>query len=601
MDAFDEAEILSGWSMVEQFLDDLLQHITNAATPCLVLLARSEIADLIHYHLTIAETNPIHCVYSIDYFPQPQAKDFIALQLEKFNKNTHREHRKSLDEAVDIIFQLFLRIVQSEESYPQNAWKNPNVRSFLGYAPVLQAIARYLGNSDNFIKAANQFQNDNKIEIALVCDLLDKILKREQEKFLNQLKNVHLPQAAGWNDWETLYTPIEQLERLFIFTHGERKIAMDGSKIAKVPQWLVQQYTEMITRFLINHPFVYKNKFTGPAFQDYVFARLLAEEKRYEEVKKNLHKTSSERDTLRPSYLFVQIYYYLNDGRSYGDLVGYLYESAITQSGFSKNPPRLIIIPDEDEIETTENSYIMRITESSGEEKITFKLHLDEKHPIVFSHQLSHAYIEISKEDILVILGESNSSSVQIRNIELIVTNLRILSPNITVRNYGENESVYIETVHYYQEPQKLTIDCTDPQKMTISWKGGEQHPWSNYYVKPDYTSFGDPRKMELAKEAMLGLRRILSSFSRDQKGNFARYKLLIDNIVVGRHNQMRLEMRDFLIRNNIITHKEPLYILDIKALGDKGVNWAELKQGRTNAGLLSFLGKFFASSKATF
>ena len=90
-----------------------------------------------------------------------------------------------------------------------------------------------------------------------------------------------------------------------------------------------------------------------------------------------------------------------------------------------------------------------------------------------------------------------------------------------------------------------------------------------------------------------MALRRILSFFRRDKKEDFARYKELIDNKVVG-NNPLRQQMRDYLISEKIMRFRgEPLYYIDMERLEQAGINWTALRRSEPNPKTIRFIEKF--------
>jgi hypothetical protein len=61
------------------------------------------------------------------------------------------------------------------------------VRSFLGYAPVLQAIANFLSEYRNYMEVIAHFSARNGAQ--LVCEIIESLLEREQGKLVERLRD----------------------------------------------------------------------------------------------------------------------------------------------------------------------------------------------------------------------------------------------------------------------------------------------------------------------------------------------------------------------------------------------------------------------------
>ncbi|MCC7208692.1 MAG: hypothetical protein IT323_15400 [Anaerolineae bacterium] len=599
LDAFDEAEIVSGWPRVEEFLREVFGFVKNASGPCIVLLARGETAFYMDMHLdTLAAENNLprrHTTLSIEYFEEYQAKDFIAKQLEKLGKSAPKQHTDVLRRAVEKVFSLFIEAVRADEpDEPGRHWAQQKVRSFLGYAPVLQAIATYFSEVGNLVEVENLLNRDRTSASAygakLICFLMNNLLEREHNKVVKQLQQAGIPEAQGWNGWDKVFTPSEQLQRLFLYVQPEMRqkaFAVDTGA-EEIPNWLARHYIDLLNRFLVQHPFIFDDVFTGPAFEDYTFARLLVEVRLYEQVKAAWDKRTSGQKTYVSSPLFSHLYWKLSSGVVSGDLAGYVYESAISRRSF-KSEPRLVIVP----LGEGDNSvHRFRVFDEDSRDDQEpgrgFKLIVDEDHPLVFKRQLARAYIEVQGRVILGIPG----GNFELSNTELVCTTLEIQAATVVVRNYQEEERVSLEADHFAHDvARSVVVDCNESSRLSISWPDGKTHPWAEYYRQPvTYTSVD-------TREAVLAIRRVLTFFRRDRNAEFARYKLLIDNVVVGA-NPMRQAMRDFMVAHGIITHKEPLYYLDLSSLEVAGINWTSLRQGKVEPRLESFVEKFFAWSR---
>lgn len=598
LDAFDEAEIVSGWARVEEFLNELFDLVKKSPGHTLILLARSTTAQLMDIYLSdLAEADALdsrHVAYSIDYFLEDQAVKFIELHLDKQGKTTQRQHYTAFREAVDKIFTLFYTVVKMNDL--DKPWASHEVKSFLGYAPVLQAIARYIAQFDNFAYVQNTFVDPDSLSdgTSLVSGLMNDLLLREQEKLGQQLKQVGLQEAAGWDDWETIYTPIEQLRRLFLYLQPNQEQKQRAFFVDEegVPGWLIAEYSTALKNFIEQHPFVLNGAFTGPAFQDYAFARLLAEKCLYSEVKDAWHNVIVDDKAYIASPLFALLYLNINHGEASGDLAGYLYESAISRQGF-QSQPRLIILPRE---ETDDDlvHWLQIITEdeiANGDEvarkqevDMRFLLDVKDDMPVTFTRRLTRSYIEVKG---WVVLGRPDIV-FELKDSEVICHGLVIQSNTLIVRNYGQHEQVSIEAAQYQQKPHVLNIDQNNPSSITISWPDGQRHPWSNFYCEPlEYESHD-------FEEAVLGLRRIVSFFRKDRRDDFARYKQLVDNVVVGKR-QIRRDLRDYLIEKRILTHRTPLYYLDMKTLETYGINFESLRQAKLEDELRNFIREFLS------
>ena len=79
IDAFDEAEAISGRTAVQQFIEDLERCVKDASVPCVFLFSRTETAQFI---ASLCVENDIALQhYEIGFFEETQAVNFMEGQM----------------------------------------------------------------------------------------------------------------------------------------------------------------------------------------------------------------------------------------------------------------------------------------------------------------------------------------------------------------------------------------------------------------------------------------------------------------------------------------------------------------------------------------
>lgn len=578
LDAFDEAEIISGSKGIEIFLEELFGLVKDAPNTCLIFLARTSTADFMNLYLDYFASEQglklIHSVYSIDYFLENQAIEFIEKQVSQLKKDDDSvyhttKHSKTFKDALNEIFTLFYNTLD-EKVEKSKEWNNDYVRSFLGYAPVLQTIALYLSDRDNYQITLNEIRKNHYMGANLICELMNRLLYREQDKLVKKLQQEHI--NKNWDGWDSLYTPIEQLQRLFLYLNRKEYMEIHDDEI---PSWLVDDYKNAIDNFLRQHPFVRERKFTGPAFRDYTFARLLAEKVDYTDVKDAWHNSSDDSVNIL-SPLFAQIYANLSKGITYGDIVGYIYESA-TSGGVFSNQLRLDIAPKDDKGELHSLYFLRTLDQQDKLYEMELDVIINDAHPLMFPRKLKRANIQINSN---IILGSSNNI-FEITDSEIMAEKIVIKSTQIMIRNYQPDEFVNIRA-KTCESIENLRIDCDDKAKVTINWHNGKRYPWSDYFVLEEADT-------ENYKDAMLALKRILRFFRKHKKDNSARYIELIDNVVVG-NSTIRKRVQEYLIKEKILTRDSSLYYLNSEKLN---INWDDLRRGQLSGEAKEFIRGF--------
>jgi len=556
LDALDEAEIASGWQRVEIFLSEIYGFVKDAVQTCIVLIARNDTAQYIKWYLDDLTQNNTRCYlsYRIDYFVENQAEDFIK----HFISASGRRVPLSLKQAIQTIFEKFYRTL-SEERHDERDfgkyWQDHKVRSFLGYAPVLQAIANFLSEYGNYMEVIAHFSARNGAQ--LVCEILESLLEREQgklvERLRNRLKNNPDAYRIREEDWRQIYTPVEQLKRLFLHTRGQ-DASVPALHPSAIPDGCIGEYVDTLRSFLPQHPFLLDNRFAGPAFEEYTFARLLDETDFCESVREELDRTPNGKPYIL-SPLFAELYLFMKDQRVPADVAGYLYESIASRA--VKGQFSADIVPDED-------GHKFIITDHAGDE--TMYCTLVSGTAIFFARQLANIRIETKGE---VILGCENN--FELSDCSVIAGRITIRANALVVRSYTDEQFVALESPDIVY-PSALSINCNIKDRFLV-FSQPLGYPWSEYRR-------GAARSPQNGLERIAAaLRSILSCFRKNDQGSFARHTKYIDNVVVGR-SPMRQAIFQYLMDKKLVTASEnrQLYFLDWRELNARGMNWDQLR-----------------------
>lgn len=192
--------------------------------------------------------------YEVSHFARDEQVAYVdSLASDRDDVVDHLPYR----EARDIVLNRLRSAVPTGES-----------DSFVGYPPVLDALARLLASGANYARIKSDFQNlsSKSSTTEVLFEVLDHILLREQGKFA--------PTAEEYGvDVDSAYTPIEQMEWLLSRLLGQDEpdcgyILDDESR---------NRYTNSARDFNTQHPFASDSEWASPVFSAYVIARRLRE------------------------------------------------------------------------------------------------------------------------------------------------------------------------------------------------------------------------------------------------------------------------------------------------------------------------------------
>ena len=211
IDAFDEAEMISGQNALENLLSEINKKANPAGT--VFLFSRTETADNISEYLRQNEILFSH--YELQYFNNDQAREFIHNFLKfrhneikacEWNERTYSDSKDSIEICITKCFEQLSATLSNPED------KN----TLLGYAPVLETIAINLLSERNLHKLANQLQEQNNL-FDTVYTILVRILEREHDKVIQALR-LKIEGIDVSNDFfDSFYSKEEQISRVIAF------------------------------------------------------------------------------------------------------------------------------------------------------------------------------------------------------------------------------------------------------------------------------------------------------------------------------------------------------------------------------------------------
>lgn len=570
IDAFDEAEIVSGWDGIEKFLREMYDHCKDSPHTNIVLFSRSETAEFIQMTLDGMEDSPKYSMFEIDYFDKTGAISLVKEFLRSSEDLTFETHAKPFERALDNIF---AAIAYGMDGKDLDIWNDQEIRSFIGYSPVLQTIGSYL-TKQNFEDVANTFEQQKSTSggIEVIAKFIDFLLDREQQKFVSSIQSAVENSPADFN-WGIIYTPRDQMKAIITYLLGNKKI--EASLLKNIPAWLKDQYMTSISTFLPNHPFLRKGEF-GPSFRDYSLGMLINDN----EFGQICRQYMTSMNVVLTS-LFAHYYHKTNDGLCLGNDAGLIYESSIAKRGI-EDSAILTFIKQES---NSQYSYEIIGSEGYKSSNLEFICIINESTPLVFPRRLYHAFIEIEHS---IVLGQPGTS-MELSDVEIKAKKIIMRAKEIYFDSHS-NSSSSISAKEFVNEDFSLTIRHAGNGSLQFCWPGAEVYPWSDYFCTVDteiYNSY---------KEELFAIRRILEPFRKHGKGEFAKQFEFIDNKMVG-HVQVRKNMLDYLIKQKILSKNltDRKYYINADILQKNGMNWGDLKQLNINNNLINFINGFKA------
>lgn len=283
VDSLDEAHFRAGTENLLGFIRNILevsgaQILSGRSTgaPSVVVFSRSDTA--IYVRQLFADENVPLATLSVDFFHLESAREFIRSYMnQRYAQIEPKDPSYNIQNLAPIPFQRLrdarlqsiAEVVGSADITVDDDWSE--VQDFLGYAPVLVAVAESLAVR-NPMSVPSKLAATKQGE--LLAEIIQAILQRETGKFKEQLSSrltSSVPADEPDANWAHLYSESEQCSRLAAFAAGLPAPTLYSSGL---PQQAQVIYEEAAEAFLPNHPFLKGRGFASVVFADYVYARV---------------------------------------------------------------------------------------------------------------------------------------------------------------------------------------------------------------------------------------------------------------------------------------------------------------------------------------
>jgi hypothetical protein len=590
LDAIDESEMRSGPQNFSSFLDELCGIFSvPAPRPTCLILGRTDTIEWLSLYFDDQRT-PFARI-QLEFFDKVASISFLANRLDlkyaqRNSKPVHRQHYRAFEECVEKLFQSFCSMLAVGDNNP---WEQTAVRGFLGYAPVLEAVADYLcvQNFQALLSELREYalrfgERGKQSPWGFLSTIIDNLLVREQQKLIDALQPdlSIIAQRHKWSNWSVLYTPEEQFDR--VSGKAFRLDRFPAQIPNNVPEPIWQKYEEALQSFLPQHPLLGDvNAFANIVFRELIYARNLFSQR--EELREAVELALTNPDYL-PTPLggrFLMEYSRRRNVSISSHHFGFLYES-ITSQAQSDEEIAFYVLDDEN----TEYLVVHFFLGAKDRVGTTVLLQLEDT-TIVLRTRISHSVFFVVQSKIM--LGYRSSGFrlgpdvfIQARQIVFQPAELAVQAPQ------DGDVILFAETAHTPQGAPRLRV--YGPGEFGVFWQSLE-YPWIQYKYKGAGTAPND----SFLISAFHQFCRIMSWFRSHRYGGLTRHKDLIEKAAVGT-NPGRQKILAALKREGVIVSDGVLYRVDLEKLNQLGINWGDIHGRRMNPRIADFLARIYAS-----
>ena len=582
LDSTDEAQLAAGQENFLAFLQDLCLLLAQAVPGSQVFIFGRPDAIETTY-LGLAEGGLLSRVAEIMPLTYLQACTLIDSVLdnrfEGTNESTrvHRTHAEPFGRLRDQVFKSVAKALGGGDE--PDFWNRDE--AFLGYPPVLLALAERLAVDNPQAESASPkvaALSARKRQGTLLREIVEDILDRESGKVRQGVR-----EKVGLSQEDVrlavLYTREEQCVRVARAVLG-RDFEVPGP--ASLSPSERSKYEELVSAFVLDHPFIRGKLFANSVFNDYVRA-FLATSPIQDAV--GMSKNEVVSGFPRSGVFFAHFSFELAPSRVgesaliAEDLVGELIKSY--SDGFpdshsiyshrGSNATLMLYDISTEGQRSVDSALLFEVTDLSGVLSLTG--------PMARCVILTENGVSLSGDGGIVALGPDAI---------IIAQQLEISGTTVTAsrgRNDSEGGHVLLSAAECEHDP-KVQIFCYPADALAVNWPG-QWHQWKKYQIGTSgLTTQGSQIAGTLASQVLVGIRRILLSFGPSRKSDPVIFGDKLDQLVIGGSGVFQA-VADSMMGLGLIVKQGSVYRLDLNRAAEFDVVWAKL-HGAEMAGMLA-------------
>ena len=578
VDGLDEGRAKTTAKGFEAFLDDVVKLSRTSPCTTFVMLGRTQALEDCWEYLSTQGVQT--ALVTIAPFDIAGATRYIDI----FSGGPKSAFAPQYIEVRDFIIGR-LRSAFSMSPGP----KDDQFLSFIGYPPVLDAIATLLANEKNYHGLLQVLRSDaaRDIEVSLLKRIAEYILTREREHKV--LPNIvtplveSAPEDIRRSALSSAFLFEEQSARLVAYCLGR------PLTISVIPESSINAKYEaqLLKTWLPEHPFL-----SGRVFQNAVFEALAVSHLLQSQVAAHQGLAADYLSSHKSSYHLI----YMLEANSEDRFVSATHISAILASAMEFRSVHSLVelrvdVPKTEDEECTGSGCTrvdIEIEILVGEEHklakaFAFHSEIDFATRLALGARLASAFITVPCE---IVLGCAQEIEL-VAPVEIKAKSIHLLAKELVVRAAGGKSS-----------PSEVILQATDVAStvesivssgavlhICVQDMGGVAYPLTRVASKV----MAPPADPTL-RQKYLRLKRILLAFRSHSRGSLARYRLKIENErIIGNVAGKAVLAR--LVKDRVLELRGDFYHLNPDGVNaNLGVTWLDLRKGQISERLVSYL-----------
>jgi hypothetical protein len=600
IDALDEARVKVTAQAFNAFLADVAT-LANTSTSCtFVLFGRTQIAESAWLELQLGNV-PCSLV-SIDWFDGVQAREYVERRIAVSGTaaaGALTTHRVPFELAREALFGLLSESITGDKS----------AESFLGYAPVLDAMAVRLSESANFEATRTSILKLSQGEVSgqaqsparLLRQVCIDILEREQrEKVRAAIRPplLAVAQKAGWTDWDSLYSTDEQCDRVVA-----RLLGAAYESTLPLPAEVRVVYEEQLSTFLGEHPFLANgNKAANAVFETFLLARALLGGK-----DQKLREAAEARfiGGFAPATRLLSDFYFLFMKDRGGSLIPIGHVSPIYRSLLAAQSEHVHVAlsiecaePEAPEtLAFAEVEFLVCVhPDDDGDTSLPttheFAAAVNPDSVIPISSYIVDAFIDVPcAVRLTATSGEFEfgpSVGIYCRELSFATGGVVVGASRHSGLASASSDSAVILRASSCDCSSVLRVTARSP--LQVAWPGSKVFPWTEFSQDDIPAAFMEDERVE---ETYKRFRRIVLTLRSHSKGSLARYYKKVEHqrVLKGAVGEVLLR---YMLRDGILARHDDFYHWEPDAAARHvGVSWTDLRRGVPGERLGKYLQAF--------
>jgi len=584
IDGLDEGRAMTSEGAFSAFMDDIAKMASAANGVSFVLLGREQSIDAAFIMLSDRGVTP--GIATLCRFTRKQAEEYVDSLTDGMQSSQAGQYIEARNMILDRLSSAFRGTEVKDDI------DNAEFLSFIGYPPVLDAIATLLGNRKNYHSTIEELatSSSSKVEISLLYDIAMHILSRERSEKVVPIviKQVlgDLAAAEQTQICDSIYSVEEQCVRLIDYCLGSKQ-----SRLWLDDPVLNGRYEECLDTFFYEHPFLTG---AGPQFRNVIFEAMALATLYCADSPEHWKLAEAYLRTRKSSYYLV---YFLDilapDRHLPANAIGPLLNCALE---FRSKGTAVYLSVDGDSYEHASSEETPKpiqvevevlSEEANRSTRMLFTSDLLSDSVLAIENRLASASISVPCDVLLHSTQEFEINSpveISARRIIFGCTKLVLKDLSRADEKRELDKAVFLSAGSVLSDLQLLTLNGVSLNLEVID-RSGIYHP-----LAPHVTATQAMPSDPYLQDKYLRLRKLLTHFRSHSKGRMAKYRDKVDNERVA-GNVVGSAILKRLLADGVLYTEGNFYFIEPEAMSTHlGVSWSDLRKGAATDKLIQYL-----------